>query len=283
MTRLRVAVGLLTPVVVLAVWLRPAGGGDTGGGTWTTTTRPLDFGGASRSYLLIRPAGVNAASGARLPVLVVLHGHSATPESEADRTGFQDAVGGAAILVYPAGVGGSWNAGGCCPPASDQGVDDVGFITAVVHDVLANQPDADPHAVWAAGYSNGARMVYKVACDAPDLFTGLAAVGQIATGACDHPAPVSLIQVEYTGDPGLNPIDVDHQMAALRSTDGCVGDGQRALQGEVTVMRWDACGHNRLERVDYAGESHGWPAGNFFTPSAQSLIWQFFTGLRAAS
>src|SRR5262249_5537570 len=125
-------------------------------------------------------------------------------------------------------------------------------------------------------------MVYKLACDAPGLFTGLAAVGQIATGACDHLSPVSLIQVEYTGDPGLNPIDVDHQLATLRSADGCVGDSPRVPQAGVTVTNWDACGHNRLERADYAGESHGWPEGNFFTPSAQQLIWQFFTGLRSA-
>lgn len=276
----RVAVGLASSLVVAGFWLRPAGGGTTADTTslvWTSTTHTLDVDGTIRSYLLVRPQSTSA----RLPVLVVLHGHSATPESEFERTGFRDVVG-SAILVYPAGVGASWNAGGCCPPADGLGVDDVGFMKALVQDVVSSQPDAAPGEVFGAGYSNGARMVYRIACEAPDLFTGLAAVGAIATGACAQPAPVRLIQVAYNGDPELNPVDVDNQVAALRSVGGCADSATTLTRGLMTLTSWDQCSTpGRVSLAVYQGKSHGWPAGDAFTPSAQHLIWAFLSGLKA--
>ena len=45
------------------------------------------------------------------------------------------------VIVYPLGVGRSWNAGGCCLPASGTGIDDVGYLNAVQKTVTVTVAD----------------------------------------------------------------------------------------------------------------------------------------------
>src|SRR5947209_7869502 len=54
---------------------------------WSTTTVMLPVGTLMRSYLLVRPETLPKR---RLPVMVVLHGRTATPEIERKRTGFPE-------------------------------------------------------------------------------------------------------------------------------------------------------------------------------------------------
>jgi polyhydroxybutyrate depolymerase len=73
------------------------------------------------------------------------------------------------IVVYPEGTGevtlgklyGSWNTGKCCPPAFDNNVDDVGFISKII-DKLAIDFNIDKKRVYATGHSNGGLMSYKL-------------------------------------------------------------------------------------------------------------------------
>src|SRR5262249_19168324 len=90
---------------------------------WTTTIEHIVTGGRARSYVLVRPP----VGAARLAVVVVLHGRGMSPEAVARISDFRS-VAGRAILVYPAGVGLSWNAGACCATAHTEGVDDVAFV-----------------------------------------------------------------------------------------------------------------------------------------------------------
>ena len=77
-----------------------------------------------------------------------------------------------AEIVYPEPLYGSWNAIGCCGEAAAKNVNDLAFLEALVAKV-------DPgHArpIDVVGYSNGARLAYRVACDNPGLFDGYAMV-----------------------------------------------------------------------------------------------------------
>jgi polyhydroxybutyrate depolymerase len=223
-------------------------------------------------------------------VIVVLHGHDATPQLEARRTAFP-AVVGQAILVYPAGESGSWNAGTCCDPASGRDVDDVAFLTAVVTDVRTREADAGP-ATYLAGYSNGARMAYRMACEAPHLFDAIAAVGGVAAMPCPSTAPVSLMQIAYTGDSelaiapgqrspsknGFSPLSVQDQVNRQRTVDGCAVDQSAHQQlGTASEVTWTNCASSTaVSLVLYKGNSHSWPPGDASTPGATALIWQFF-------
>lgn len=259
---------------------------------WVTTEVTLTYGGLARYYLVTRPA---ALSGQPLPVLMVLHGHSVTPQYEEQRTAFAH-VTGAAIMVYPAGYQESWNAGNCCSPAMSAGVDDVGFLRTVLHQVLASQADADPGRVYLAGYSNGGKMALTLACDDPAAFAGVAVYGATAVSACPKRGPASLLEVASTGDgeltigPGGTPKSagafvmptVQGEAADYRAVDGCTAATTTAGEGSLTAMTWTSCLGGREVAVDlYAGGSHMWPAGGAGTPSAAEAMWTFFESVGA--
>src|ERR1700733_13461278 len=81
------------------------------------TTYEISAGGRNRSWLDIAPQNPVGAT----PLVVVLAGSAATHAQEIQRDGLLPlAKDGLAELVYPAGIGESWNAGGCCGTAAKQ-------------------------------------------------------------------------------------------------------------------------------------------------------------------
>jgi polyhydroxybutyrate depolymerase len=255
---------------------------------WTRGVQTVTVDGRVRRYLVLRPAAVTTA---KLPVLMELAGNGATPDVEADRGGFAR-VTGPAILVYPEGYGLTWDAGNCCGPAMWDHVDDVAFITAVVHDVLRTQPDAAPDQRYLTGYSNGGKMVYLMACAAPDLFTAYATYGAVNAAPCQDPAPVSLLSVVATGDdelslpPGTNSMVVNgyagpsvlDQLGVYRTADGCLFGGSARTQGKLTTTVWSNCAGGKVVQLStYWGGNHDWPS------SAAQVMWSYFTAPAAPS
>ncbi|MGH9093736.1 MAG: hypothetical protein ACRDXE_01105, partial [Acidimicrobiales bacterium] len=80
---------------------------------WSSSVHRFSSNRLARSYLVLRPT---AKTPGRLPVVVVLHGRGLTPAGIERMTDLPE-VTGPAILVFPAGYGRSWNAGGCCGQA----------------------------------------------------------------------------------------------------------------------------------------------------------------------
>jgi polyhydroxybutyrate depolymerase len=253
----------------------------------------VNEGSLTRRYLLVRPP---TPSKTPLPVVVLLHGRIVTPEFEAQRTGLP-AVTGPAILVYPAGYENSWNAGACCAGAYNANVDDVRFITDVVHKVLATQPDADHNRVFLIGFSNGGKMAFRLTCADPGLFSGVAVVAAVPVSDCAAPPVVPSVQVAFNNDPlfslapdqppkvvnGYVQRSTEGEVGTLLATDGCQGSGQTSAEGTLTTTRWTACRSGDPVEFDlYQGSVHEWPAGDAATPSAQQVIWNFFTSIPEA-
>jgi poly(3-hydroxybutyrate) depolymerase len=80
------------------------------------------------------------------------------------------------VIVWPNGVNRSWNAADCCGAAHARGVDDVGFLRALVARLSSEFP-IDPTRVYVSGWSNGCMMAQRLAVEASDL---IAAVGCMA-------------------------------------------------------------------------------------------------------
>jgi polyhydroxybutyrate depolymerase len=251
---------------------------------WVRSTVSITVAGLARSYLVARPANSGTAS---LPVLMELHGCCTTPQVELDRSGFLDATG-PAILVYPAGYQKHWNAGACCGTAKP---DDVSFLTAVVEQVLAGQPGADPARVFLVGYSNGGRMVYRMACERPRLFTAVAVFGAVNAQACRDPAPVSLLVAAGTADPdlaltatatrhtakGYLEPTVEEQVEQYRQANGCRAGPATTGAGTLTSTTWTGCGSGEMVQLSlYAGGTHAWPLAVGATPGVAQVIWTFF-------
>jgi len=106
------------------------------------------------------------------------------------------------LAVYPDGSGnqvlgktfGSWNAGNCCPKASQEGVDDVGFISKLI-DQLKADFKIDEKRVYTTGHSNGAQISFRLACELSDKIAAIAPSG--AQGVFDECHPKRPVPVLY--------------------------------------------------------------------------------------
>jgi len=76
------------------------------------------------------------------------------------------------ILVMVQGFQNSWNGGNCCGAAQFQKLDDVALIRAILAEVEQHLI-VDRSRVYAAGFSNGAFLANRLACEASDIFAAI--------------------------------------------------------------------------------------------------------------
>lgn len=232
----------------------------------------ITVGGRQRTFEVVEPAPAVAA---KLPVLVFLHGIDSDLATEEYRDGLLPlARAGEAILVYPAGFDESWNVGTCCSVAQSQGVDDVSFLSDVVHEAAA-LPGAAPDRISVLGYSDGGKMAYDLVCHEPRLVAAAVVVAALPASGCAPGSPVPLLQVIGTLDP-VNPYqNVVSQVTAWRARDGCSGSARTQTVDALTTQRWSDCaGGSRVELATYAGAGHG-PFGGNGSPSFEQVAWSF--------
>jgi polyhydroxybutyrate depolymerase len=165
------------------------------------TTMTLQMGTTKRSYVLHIPSAYHGTTPA--PLILDFHGIGSSGSAEADSSPYPavtDPEG--VVMAFPDGVGGpagtAWNVGHCCVT----GVDDVAFSKAVVESVQ-RIACIDPARVYAVGVLTGGGMVYKLACDAADVF---AAVSPAAfdllkedVDACKPSRPITEISFRGNG------------------------------------------------------------------------------------
>lgn len=273
-----------------------------------TGTGKLEHDGRTRTFQYHLPADVEAPA----PLVVALHGRLGQGKNQAQLSGF-DAVSDEEgfIVVYPDGVERSWADGRGTTPADKQGVDDVGFLTALV-DHFLERFGADRRRVYAAGMSNGAMMSYRLACERSDRFAAIAPVaaqlGQKLAERCAPVRPVSVISFVGTEDP-LVPFEGGEvsgdrgpvlSVAGARGKwaelNGCEGEPavtqepDRAPEDETRVRR-EVHGSCRegSEVVFYVveGGGHAWPGGKRYAREwligrtsddidASRTAWKFF-------
>ncbi len=143
----------------------------------------LDVDGAGRSYRLYKPVGLPSSA----PLVVMLHGGFGSAKQAERSYGWDELADSEKFLVaYPDGYHRAWNAngGGCCGRPAREGVDDIGFVRAVVADI-ANNVSIDPARVYVTGMSNGAIMSYTLACNT-SIF---AAIGVVSGTQLDPVSP----------------------------------------------------------------------------------------------
>lgn len=154
--------------------------------------------GLKRDVVVIRP---NTQTVAKAPAILMLHYDGGTPEMMGDLTGVgQLAATMGYWIILPAGVGGTWND----DPSSLGGPDDVGFLSMVVQSIEEQYP-VDATRVALAGFSNGGFMSVRMACEAPELFSSVFAVGatmkQSLARSCQPSKPLPIVFVLGTDDP----------------------------------------------------------------------------------
>jgi polyhydroxybutyrate depolymerase len=174
------------------------------------------------------------------------------------------------VAVYPDGLDGSWNAGGCCGDAVDNNTNDVAFLTSVVKQVEA-RTQINPKRVYVTGFSNGAMMAYRLGCES-NLFAAIAPIAGDVESGCNHPAAASVLHVHGLADSAV-PFESASD-APWRKSDNC-GPPNVTQTGDVH-RSITACAHDRsVEVVTIDGMDHEIPwaaARGFGAPQ----IWAFF-------
>ncbi|WP_242456107.1 PHB depolymerase family esterase [Mycolicibacterium sp. P1-18] len=254
-------------------------GGDTRG--------ELSFGGLNRTYLVHAPTGTDRPAG----LVINLHGAGSDGAGQAASTNYGSAADALGFVVaYPDGVDQSWADGRGASVPDRQGVDDVGFLTALV-DRLVRDYGIPPGRVFATGMSAGGFMASRLACDRADVFSAVAPVAAtLGSGvACTPSRPVSVLAFNGTADPVVpfagrgmvgrgGPSDIlaaPALSARWRDIDRCAGapvEDELPSTGDGTsVRRFSGVGcadGTAVVLLQINGGGHTWPTGNFALPGA---------------
>jgi polyhydroxybutyrate depolymerase len=159
----------------------------------------LTFAGLPRTYQVHVPAGLDRPAG----LVINLHGAGETGGGQAALSNYNavaDQLG--FVVAYPDGIDFSWADGRGASIPDRQGVDDVGFLVALI-DRLSHDYGIAPGRVFATGMSAGAFMAMRLACERADVVSAIAPVAGTLGAAfpCSPSRPVSVLQMNGTGDP----------------------------------------------------------------------------------
>jgi polyhydroxybutyrate depolymerase len=261
------------------------------------TPGTIVVGGVTRTYTLVQPV---APAGRRVPLLIVLEGaFSSGPQTEA-MTGF-DAIAERRQfdVAYPEPLAGIWHLG-CCD-AVRKSRDDVVFISRLISRLTADA-SVDPTRVYVAGFSIGAALAYRLACELSPQVAGIGSVGgfQYLSNPCHPKRPVSVIEIHGTNDyyggscggqtqtnkgcsfgqPGYEP-SVLELNAQWRKLDSCPSHTASRVRGGLSSLTASRCGHGTGVRVyTIQGGGHCWPAvgaTDCLSFDASLAIWSFLS------
>jgi polyhydroxybutyrate depolymerase len=158
----------------------------------------LTFGGLPRTYQVHVPAGLESPTG----LVINLHGAGQTGHGQAALTNYNAVADQHGFVVaYPDGIDFSWADGRGASIPDRQGVDDVGFLVALI-DRLTRDFGIAPGRVFVTGMSAGAFMATRLACERADIIAAVAPVAGTLGSAfpCAPSRPVSVLQMNGTAD-----------------------------------------------------------------------------------
>lgn len=245
----------------------------------------MAYQGSQRSYRVHVPASYR--HGVPAALVLSLHGGGGNMDyqandayygqiSKSEQAGF--------IAVFPNGYsklpGGklaTWNAGNCCGGARDAGIDDVGFIRALL-ERLHTQLNIDRKRIFANGMSNGGMMAYRLACEAPDLFRAIASVaGTDNTSACTPSQPLSVLHIHardddmvlFNGGAGRERaavtdfVSVPSTVSKWVGLNGCQAKPKRVLEvsGAICELYAPCRGGVEVKLCVTDTGGHSWPGG----------------------
>lgn len=270
------------------------------------TQGEISSGGTLRSYEMYRPDGLKGPS----PLVIMLHGGGGNGKNGVKMTGFNAlAVTHGFTVVYPDGSGRgrflTWNAGHCCQYAMEEGIDDVGFLSDLIDDLVA-RGIADPDRVYVTGMSNGAMMSHragrelsgKIAAIAPvvgavfgdEKPAALPVPALIITGAKDENVPAAGGNGTFKRRITNPPNDMPYAPARAAfdywtASNGCPGETRPKTVTDVYTLRRGAGCKSPVQWYEIMHGAHAWPGGSKGSRrgdapvedfDASQVIWDFF-------
>lgn len=228
--------------------------------------------GETRRSLLLTPAD---ATDEPLPLLVYLHALRSTPQRAVDQADLDELASSAGVAIaIPYGTSQSWNGGVCCGAAVRQDRDDVAFVEALVGSV-DEMIDIELSRVFAAGFSNGAVLSSRLACEGSEFIVAVGIVGGTDWGGdCNPSEPVSVFIMHGTDDRTFT-IDAAETLADdWRERLSCGETREEPLGDAATAQIAEDCeSGTAVSFIAVDGGTHRW----FSEPDATSALWAFLS------
>ena len=264
-----------------------------------TVRQPFPEG--QRSYRVYIPPSYSD-DGDPFPLVVVMHGAGGTGADTEAFTGFNALADTEnLIVVYPDGLNHVWNDGRSGDPRISN-VDDVYFLDNLVQ-YMEKMLHIDSDRVYAAGYSMGGMMAYRLACALPRDFAAVASVASTMPfyllDICDSTVPIPVIVFQGTDDPVVPWTGIRNAYLSAAQTIGFWGNHNQCTGGfaveslpdsaptdHTLVMRQELkdCAADMVLYGVYWG-GHTWPGHPINVAElgqtsqdvdATALMWEFF-------
>lgn len=248
----------------------------------------IDVDGVARRWTTVVPPPAEGSTPSAL--VVVLHGAGGRG-ADMRSAGFEPlASSRGVVLAYPDGVGGAWNDGrpGADPILPGTPVDDGRFLRLLIEETVA-RTGADAGRVAVVGFSNGAVMASRLACDLADRISAMALIagtaGQGFERSCRPARPVAVMMAAGIGDTVVPYIGgkvanwgtkrrgylagVEELFAFWRGQNGCT-----SMQSVGTEARGTDCRSGiPVVRYRLTGTGHEWYRAPRFDTT--NVVWDF--------
>ena len=322
MSKILKVLGLLAVLAIVAIvlawwWYLRADSMETPALPGTAHTGSLQYEGHRRTWLAYTPA----SKPAKPALVLVMHGSlgDGLQMRAASRYGFDVlAERHGFVAVYPDGYQQHWNdcRGSANYTANTENIDDVGFLRALVQQMVEEQ-GVDAERVYATGLSNGGQMAYRLGLEAPGMVAGIAAIAANLSAESNFDCEptgeaVPALVMNGTADP-VNPYDGgvveifgDSSRGAVRSSvataaywAGLAGYDSEGVKRtwptedpddptSVESLHWSGEGRVPVSLVTITGGGHTVPHPVFKLPrilgptshqlDGPEVIWAFFSG-----
>jgi polyhydroxybutyrate depolymerase len=278
-----------------------------GVGSPKTAILSLKIDGINRTVIVHVPT--TYTNKVKLPLVLNLHGSGSTAAAQDVFSGMDETADEDNFIVafpqalIPDGTGYDWNVpgvplvGGRAVPTGSPS--DVKFLTNLVG-VLEHMFCVNPKAVYATGFSGGAREVSQLACDDSKIFAAVAPVSGLR-----HPTPCPATRavpvIAFHGsDDHVDPFagkgeaywtySVQTAAKDWAQQDHCSKSPTVSKSANVVFTSYSKCAKGvAVELYEVLGEGHEWPGGPTMPSSitgllgpqssainANSLMWSFF-------
>ena len=243
------------------------------------------------------------------PALVVdIHGFLNRPSTQQGFSDFEALANDEGFLVaWPYGIRWSWNGGGdpwpsdtelderpgigCCGHALNNGLDDVGFIRALIESIDAAH-DIDRSRIYVSGFSTGCMLAQRMAAEASDLIAGVACMsGFLLVDASSDYTAVPVAVFNGTDDT-IAPYERDYWPGAVanfdtwRELNGCADEPAEVWRDgdHVMLQASDCAAGSRVALITLDGVGHVTYRGHGeLDVDTTRMAWRFLGRLAAST
>lgn len=226
------------------------------------------YGNTVRSFIVCK-----AAQSSPKALVLMLHGYAGSGESFMNDISFDEkATKKDFVLIFVDGISDpddktsapGWNSG-----IKDSPKDDLGFLKSLV-DIFQKKFGISKTKTFAAGFSNGAFMVHRLAVDASEVFTAAASVAGFLPESVWNRRPEKLstafIQINGTKD----------DVVPMNANGSAKYNKNPAIEDVLEYYRSANGSADSVKYISIEGGRHSWPEEKFCGFNIDQVLLDFF-------